>query len=116
MTIALRLRAMARAIRADADERASVLEAMADDVERGGEALVSLDDGAAKLGMTPRALRDDLRRRGVALEKAGGKSFVRSADLTAKIAPPRPVAKAANDAEDDRAAYERSVERMRGKR
>lgn len=121
MSVALRIRAMARAIRADAEERASVLDALADEIERGSDALVSVEDGAAMLGMTPRALRDDLRRRGVVVEKAGGKAFVRRSNLTAKIVPPRPVAKAANDdartddRADDRAAFERAVARQRRK-
>lgn len=112
--IAVRLRAMARAIVADAAERAAALDAAADEVERGEDALVSIEAGAASLGITPRQLRDDLRRRGVPVEKVGGTCFVRRASLT-RTAVPTARATAANDSRevepDERAEARAAVAR-----
>ena len=113
--IAVRLRAMARAIVADAAERAAALDAAADEIERGDDGLVSIEAGAASLGISARQLRDDLRRRGVAVEKVGGTCFVRRASLT-RTAVPTARATPANDSApekhgDARAAVERAARR-----
>lgn len=105
---------MARAILADAAERAAALDAAADEIERGNDTLVSIEAGAASLGITVRHLRDDLRRRGIAVEKVGGACFVRRASLT-RTAVPTAKAKAANDSHhverDERAEARAAVAR-----
>lgn len=67
-------------------------------------ALVATKVAAAELGITERVLKDDLRRRGVDIEKVGAASFVRRDQLTSiaprKVAPPT---------DDPRAAARASV-------
>src|SRR4051812_34126281 len=104
MSTASHLRAMARAIVADASERASALDAIADDLERGADAWLALDEAASLACVRPRVLRDAATRGEIALGGAGRRRVVRRADLDAWIASrtTRPLAKC-GEASDDRA-------------
>ncbi|GAC1540421.1 MAG: hypothetical protein NVS3B10_30430 [Polyangiales bacterium] len=103
-SVVARLRATACALRADAEERATQLDAAADEIERGADALVTVEAGAESLGVSVRQLRDDLRRRGVSLEKVGATSFVRRSALTRAAAPKASPAPALSPREAARAA------------
>ena len=79
-----RLRAMARAIVADAAERAATLEAAADELERGNaDEPINTDNCAQLLGLTPRAFSDAGRRGHFPAWKAGTKLTSRRAAVVA---------------------------------
>lgn len=77
-----RLRAMARAIVADAAERAATLEAAAHELDRGNaDEPINTDNCAQRVGLTPRAFSDAGRRGYFPAWKAGHKLTSRRADV-----------------------------------
>jgi hypothetical protein len=114
--IAARLRAYAHALRANAERDATTLDALADEIERGDDALVRDEVAAAALGIPVRQLREDLTRRGETIEKVGAAVFIRRGSITRKVAP---IAKAKNTnaqpraevTRDDRANARAAVQR-----
>lgn len=79
-----RLRAMARAIVADAAERAATLEAAADELDRGNaDESIDTDNCSQLVGLSPRAFSDAGRRGHFPAWKAGNKLTSRRADVVA---------------------------------
>lgn len=110
---------MARAILADATERAATLDAMADEIDRAADAWLDLDQAASIAHVRPRVLRDAASRGEIVLGGAGRRRVVRRADLDAWIASRAttrtiaPITKCANDDRADaRASVARSAARM----
>ncbi|MBC7017973.1 helix-turn-helix domain-containing protein, partial [Salmonella enterica] len=92
MTVAVaeRLRASARAIRADADERANTLDALAGEIERCADTPFSVAVAATGLGISPRVLRDAARRGELALEGPRSARVVRRSELDRWLAATAP--------------------------
>ena len=113
--LAARLRAMARAIRTGAEERAEALDAMAAEVERGADEVLPLDEAARVAGIRgkdpARVLRDEERRGRLAIEGPRSSRVVRRSELSRwlRARAPTPIVRAAED--DARAEARASVER-----
>ncbi len=116
MTVAIaeRLRASARAIRADADERANALDALANELERGADLPFSVTRAATDLGVSPRVLRDAARRGDLSLEGPRSARVVRRSELDRWLAASAPKRRAQASAapDDDHAAFARSALRL----
>jgi hypothetical protein len=115
MSASQHLRAMARAILADATERAATLGAIADEIDRAADAWIPIDDGAALANVSPRVLREAASRGEIVLGGSGRRRVVRRADLDTwiKARASKLIAApiAANDSDEDRAAFARSAAR-----
>lgn len=81
MNVADRLRTTARAIRADAEERAGALEAAADELDRGADDVIPVAKVAETLGVRERVVLDAGRRGEVRIEGPRAARVIRRSEL-----------------------------------
>ncbi len=103
------LLAQAAAIRAEAEARATSLEAIADAALPGADGWLSMAEAGERAGKTARATRDGLARDGVELGGAGRSPRVRASVLDRWIASRRRAAPMAAKAETPREAGRRAA-------
>lgn len=117
MSAVAQLIALAAAIRAEAEARALALEAMADELRRGDEAWLSLEDAAAIAGVSVRVIRDEARRGHLVLGSAGIEPRVQRRQLDAWMSRgprSRPLAKCERETDEIAASLEHAAKkRMR---
>lgn len=114
-SLASRLRRTARAILADADERASQLDAAADEIERGDDPWLTMREVGELTGRSPRGAREWLLRSDVALAPRAPR--VKRSVVESKLASNVVQHDATRNSDPhaaDRAAFARTVARIAG--